>query len=114
MTLAYLMNTYPMTSSTFVREEIRAHEAAGLKPVRRYAIRPWDETLVEPRDIEEREATEYLLAAGVPTLLGGFLAELFTNPVGLLRAMRSSESLIAAPRGRVAHNRAYLLGAVRC
>ncbi|SDK92929.1 glycosyltransferase family 4 protein [Aliiruegeria lutimaris] len=113
MTLAYLMNTYPMTSSTFVREEIRAHEAAGIGPVRRYAIRPWDEQLVEPLDIAEREQTDYLLTAGPAALLGNFIVELFRNPVGLAKAIGSSARLIAAARGRAIHNAAYLLEAVR-
>ncbi|NDR57061.1 glycosyltransferase family 4 protein [Aliiruegeria sabulilitoris] len=113
MTLAYLMNTYPMTSSTFVREEIRAHEAAGLGPVLRYAIRPWDEDLVEPLDVAEQEQTDYLLTAGPVALLGGFLSELVRNPVGLAKAIGGSARLVGAARGRVIHNAAYLLEAVR-
>ncbi|MDV7141166.1 glycosyltransferase family 4 protein [Tropicimonas sp. TH_r6] len=113
MTLAYLMNTYPMTSSTFVREEIRAHEAAGLTPVDRYAIRPWDADLVEPRDIDERDWTEYLLAAGLPTLLGGALAEMLTNPRGFACAVADTARLSRAAGGRLVYHAAYLLEAVR-
>ncbi len=113
MTLAYLMNTYPMTSSTFVREEIRAHEAAGLGPVDRYAIRPWEAELVEPRDIAERERTEYLLVAGVPMLLGGALAELASNPAGFARALADTARLSRAAGGRIVHHAAYFLEAVR-
>lgn len=112
MSLAYLMNTYPMTSSTFVREEIRAHEASGV-PVARYAIRPWAEDLVEPLDIAERASTEYLLAAGGPALLAGFLAEITTNPLGMARAIGSWGRLLAAARGGLVRHCAYLLEAIR-
>jgi colanic acid/amylovoran biosynthesis glycosyltransferase len=47
MGLAYLMNIYPITSTTFVRQEIHAHEAVGL-PVVRFAIREWAEVAVDP------------------------------------------------------------------
>lgn len=113
MTLAYLMNMYPMTSSTFIREEIRAHEAAGLSPVRRYAIRPWDQELVEPLDIAERAGADYLLTAGAPALLAGFAAEFASNPLGTLRALGTSARLIRAARGKVVRNAAYFLEAVR-
>lgn len=115
MSLAYLMNIHPMTSTTFVRQEIRAHEAATGTPIARYAIRPWSETLVETADLEERAATEYLLAAGAPALLGGFLAELLTNPVRMGRAIGDSFRLVARSRdqGKAVKHAAYLLEAVR-
>ena len=48
MKLAYLMNTYPVTSATFIRREIAAIEANGV-PVARFAIRRWGDRLVDPR-----------------------------------------------------------------
>ena len=60
MKLAYLMNAYPMTSTTFIRREIQAHEDAGFN-INRYAIRTWDQPLVDPKDIEEKQGTYYIL-----------------------------------------------------
>ena len=54
------MNAYPMTSTTFIRREIEAHEQAGCD-VQRFAIRSWDQELVDPKDIEEQKGTYYLL-----------------------------------------------------
>ena len=113
MTLAYLMNMYPMTSTTFVRQEIQAHEAAGVTGLTRFAIRPWSDALVDPRDTAEQGITEYLLSAGAPALIGGFLIEIATNPLGSLRALGTTARLIAAARGKVVRNLAYLLEAVR-
>lgn len=113
MSLAYLMNMYPMTSTTFVRQEIHAHEAAGLTGLTRFAIRPWPETLVAPEDVAEKEITDYLLSAGAPALLGGFLVECLANPAGSVRALATTARLIRAARGKVVRNLAYLLEAVR-
>ncbi len=113
MKLAYLMNTYPLISTTFVRQEIHAHEAAGVTGLTRFAIRPWSEELVSPEDIAEKEITEYLLTVGAPALLGGFLVELITNPIRSLQALATTARLIRAARGNVVRNLAYLLEAVR-
>ena len=47
MKIGYLMNTYPLTSTTFIRREIESLEALG-KEVKRYAVRHWSEKLVDP------------------------------------------------------------------
>ena len=54
------MNTYPLTSTTFIRREIRELENSGAV-VHRFAMRRWDEHLVDPRDCIEQENTTYLL-----------------------------------------------------
>ena len=50
MKLAYLLNTYPAPSGTFIRGEIEALEAQGVA-VTRLAVRRYDGTLVDPADI---------------------------------------------------------------
>lgn len=109
-TLAYLLNMYPMTSTTFIREEILAHEAAGVQ-VKRFAIRPWDVDLVEPADMAERRATEYILEAGAARLLGDFARALIRRPRGVLQAAAMCVRL--ALRGRPAKNLIYFLEAAR-
>ncbi|MFD2498748.1 hypothetical protein ACFSTI_07640 [Rhizorhabdus histidinilytica] len=70
MKLAYLLNSYPMTSTTFIRREIAAIERAGV-PVKRFAVRHWSERLVDPQDMAERGRTEYLLTGQAGRLAGG-------------------------------------------
>ena len=111
MGLAYLMNSYPMTSTTFVRREIHAHEAAGV-PVARFAIRTWDQSLVDPLDKAEMAQTTYLLHRGLPRLVLGALREALTNPMGLIRAGATTLHLATRRGGVGLRNGAYLLEAV--
>jgi glycosyltransferase involved in cell wall biosynthesis len=112
MKLAYLLNTYPVTSSTFIRREIEAIEALG-QPVARFAVRKWSDTLVEPDDIAEQGRTEYLLTGQVPALIGSALLELATNPIRLIAALPLWWHVYrAAGEGLVRHV-AYLLQAIR-
>lgn len=100
MKLAYLMNTYPITSTTFVRREIEAHERDGV-PVMRFAIRPWNQDLVDPADIAEADRVYYLLTGGVGRLVAAFLTAIVANPVGFVRAFRAMlQLMINAPNGR--------------
>ena len=111
--LGYLMNRYPMTSTTFIRTEILAHEAAGL-PVARYTIRRWDHqqaTLVDPADKAEAERTTVLLAGGLGGLIGPALAETLRNPLGMARALAMTLRLIRCGGKTRFYNLAYLLEA---
>ena len=111
MRIGYLMNAYPMTSTTFIRREIHAIEEQGVE-VKRYAIRPWSETLVDEQDKAEQAITFYLLVGRLPGLLGDFVKETVSNPGGMLRALRTWVKLWRnAGRGFVPHV-AYLLEAV--
>ena len=78
MKIAYLLNSYPMTSTTFIRREIEALVADGVE-VERFAARPWGQKLVDPLDLAEQQRTRYLLAGNVPNLFAAFLREL-VNP----------------------------------
>lgn len=111
MGLAYLMNTYPITSTTFVRREIHAHEAAGV-PVIRFAIRDWSEELVDPRDQAEIAKTTYILKQGAIALLGRALREALANPIGFIRALKTTLHLAMRPGSTGLRNFAYLLEAV--
>lgn len=112
MRIGYLMNTYPVTSATFIRREIAALEALGMD-VSRFAIRPWDQALVEPADHAEAARTHYLLAPGALRLVGSMLAETLTNPQAVLSALGSMWTMArAAGQGAVIRHVAYLLEAV--
>jgi len=111
MRIGYLINTYPATSSTFIRREIDALENQGLS-ISRYAIRRWADELVDQRDLQEQQKTHYLLSGQVPKLIGSFFAEVLTNPVGLMRALRAWARLVGNAGGGVVRHAAYLLEAI--
>ena len=85
MKIAYLMNTYPLISTTFIRREIAALEGLGVE-VNRYAVRYWDEKLVDPLDIADQAKTHYLLTNNYGALFLAFFSVLFFNFVGMFRA----------------------------
>jgi glycosyltransferase involved in cell wall biosynthesis len=111
MKIAYLMNSYPMASTTFIRREIHALEELGVD-VKRFAVRPWSEQLVDARDLDERDKTTYLLTGNAIGLLWSSIKELAVNPWGLAKAVPASFKLWrAAGRDFVKHV-AYLLEAI--
>ena len=68
MNIAYILNSYPQPSHSFIRREIRALEAQGHN-VTRLAMRAGDAPLVDRQDLEEAAATQYVLRAGAMALL---------------------------------------------
>ncbi len=108
--IAYLMNTYPLTSTTFIRREIEAHERRGLR-VTRYALRGRDGELVDPLDIAEIDRTHYILSGNAGGLVKAFFRELMTNMGGLLKALGPWRSLLKQARGGVIRHVAYLMEA---
>ncbi|MEM9014677.1 MAG: glycosyltransferase family 4 protein [Pseudomonadota bacterium] len=110
--LAYLLNTYPLTSTTFIRREIEALERRGVG-VTRFALRQWDGELVDPLDQAEVARTQYILTDNAFGLLSGFLTDLFANPGGLFRAIGPWWSLLRKARGGVVRHTAYFLEAIR-
>jgi glycosyltransferase involved in cell wall biosynthesis len=108
--LAYLMNTYPLISTTFIRREIEALERQG-QEVRRYAMRRWSEDVVDPLDKAEIDRTAYILTGNAAGLLGAFFRMLASNPVGLAKAAAACWSLLKNARGGVIRHAAYLLEA---
>lgn len=87
MNIGYLMNTYPMSSTTFVRREIHALERLG-HHIHRFAIRPHGIALVDPADIAEASRTEHILAVGAPRLIGSAVAWMSRRPRQSLAALR--------------------------
>ena len=111
MKIAYLMNSYPMTSTTFIRREIHALEELGVN-VKRFAVRAWSEQLVDPRDIDERGKTTYLLTGNRIGLLWSLVKEIALNPWRLAKAVAAAfEVWRAAGRDLIKHF-AYLLEAI--
>ncbi|MDJ0844568.1 glycosyltransferase [Crocosphaera sp.] len=83
MKIAYLMNTHPYASCTFIRREITALEANGVS-VERFAIRSPNTAMMDEADQQEIPKTRVILNVGG---LGVFLAvvkTVVTNLFGFL------------------------------
>ena len=112
MKLAYLLNSYPMTSTTFIRREIAAIERAGV-PVKRFAVRHWSERLVDPQDMAERGRTEYLLTGKGARLLSGMAREALFHPRIFGTGFEAAGYLHRAAGGGFVRHSAYLAQAIR-
>ena len=77
--VAYIISHYPKVSHSFIRREIVALEKRGLR-IMRFAMRGWQEPLVDPGDIDEREKTVFVLRAGKFPLLLAVFAAIFRSP----------------------------------
>jgi colanic acid/amylovoran biosynthesis glycosyltransferase len=100
-----------MTSTTFIRSEIGALEDNGLE-ILRYAVRRWEQLLVDPNDVSEQTRTHYLLTGNILGLVTGLLKEIVLNPGGLYKAMKPWISLLKNQRGDIIRHAAYLMQSV--
>jgi colanic acid/amylovoran biosynthesis glycosyltransferase len=110
MKLAYLLNTYPMTSTTFIRREIEAVERAGVE-VTRFAVRRWSERLVDPDDTREMGKTHYIMGRSAFRLIRSFLLVAMLHWRGLAAAAAATLSLSMAARGNRLRPFGYLVQA---
>ena len=77
--VAYLVNQYPAVSHTFIKREIQALERRGVR-VSRFALRGWQDELVDADDLAERERTRYVLQRGAIVLLLALVRSAFGGP----------------------------------
>ena len=110
MKIAYLLNTYPSTTQTFIRREIQALEAHGMA-ITRYAIRRWSEQLISEEDRIEASKTRYILSGRTTHLFGDFFFEVISNPVGVGRALATLFRLVRNAGGGIIRHAAYMLEA---
>jgi colanic acid/amylovoran biosynthesis glycosyltransferase len=110
MTVAYLVNTAPVTSSTFIRREMAALEAQGVT-VRRFALRRWHQPLVDPDDVADQARTHYILSGNLRGLALAALRQAVTGPAAFLRGAWLAARLGRSAGGAVRHA-AYFLEAV--
>jgi colanic acid/amylovoran biosynthesis glycosyltransferase len=87
MKITYFINQYPKVSHTFIRREILALERQGFE-VQRIALRGWRDQVVDAEDIAEQLITQYVLKAGVWSLLFASLHVLLAQPVRFFQALR--------------------------
>ncbi len=103
MKIAYILNTYPQPSHSFIRRELHALERQGAE-ITRLAMRAADVPLVDALDCAEAEKTHYVLRAGVLALFGAFLRVLITRPGATLAAVRQAWRMGAVSEtGRLRH-----------
>ncbi|MFU1476977.1 glycosyltransferase [Roseovarius sp. C7] len=98
MKIAYVLNTYPQPSHSFIRRELHALERQGFS-ITRLAMRPADVPLVDPGDQAEAERTDYVLAQGIWTLFGALLRRGVQHPGALLRGLGRAWRLGAQAEG---------------
>ena len=111
MKIAYVLNTYPQPSHSFIRREIRALESMGFE-ITRLAMRRAEAALVDPQDQEEQAATEYVLESGAAVLLLGLLRACVASPAAMLRALRLAIRMGRASHVGVLRHLIYLVEAV--
>lgn len=85
--VAYLVNTYPTTSGSFIRREILAIETLG-HPIERFALRHWNEPLVDPNDQEERRKTRAVLDLNPLRIAWATLQAAIKRPTRFARAVK--------------------------
>lgn len=105
--IAYVLNTYPQPSHSFIRREIHALERAGFEVVR-LVMRRFEGPLVDPLNEAERQCSEYVLERGALGLLSALFRQTLRHPRGVLRACSQAIGLARRARGGVLRHLAYL------
>ncbi len=113
MNISYLVNQYPKVSHSFIRREILALERLGLN-VQRIALRGWDEKLVDMQDISERSKTQYVLHAGLASLIFNVLSALFTSPKRFYTACKRMLYVARQSDKPLLYHLVYLAEACKC
>ncbi len=85
--IAYLVNQYPKISHAFIRREIAALEACGVR-IERFSLRSCKETFVDEADRIELKKTRIVLESGVFQLAAAGAAVMFTRRVSFVRALK--------------------------
>lgn len=87
MKIAYILNTYPQPSHSFIRRELLALERQGFQ-ITRLAMRATDMPLVDAGYTAEAARTTYVLRAGALRLLRDLAAQMLRRPGDTLAALR--------------------------
>src|SRR6056297_868452 len=91
--IAYLVNQYPLPSSTFIRREIEALEQLGVE-VQRYSIRQSKKKLKDAKDLMEASRTRVLLELGPSGLIFATCRMLIKHPWRMLKACRLTRKIV--------------------
>lgn len=110
MKVAYVLNSYPEPSHSFIRREIQALERQGVA-VLRLPMRPGSAVLVDPADQAEATRSHYVLRVGLARLLLVFFWQILRGPADLMRALKLAFKLGLASQVGVLRHLIYLLEA---
>lgn len=110
--LAYILNTYPQPSHSFIRRELHALERNGAK-IMRLAMRRSDMALVDPGDQAEAARTEYVLDRGAFGLIKAVALQFMRTPRGFPGALRLALRCGRASDRGVARHLIYLAEAAQ-
>ncbi|MEQ8896901.1 MAG: glycosyltransferase [Roseovarius sp.] len=103
MKIAYILNTYPQPSQSFIRRELKGLERLGLS-VERIAMRRSDLPLKDPQDRDEQERTRYVLEAGKLALLLSLVRVMAGRPGAFFAALKVAMGMgRVSPMGRLRH-----------
>ena len=100
--LAYLINTYPRASHSFIRREVQALERLGWD-IHRFAMRSARAELVDPADIAEDARTEHVLHAGAWRVVKVAAGWIIRRPRRSLVALRLAWACGARANDRLRH-----------
>lgn len=92
MKIAYVLNTYPQPSQSFIRREIQALERQGFT-VARLAMRRLGVPLDDPRNQAEQDAATYILDRGMVGLGIALLGETLRAPGKMMQAVKMAWKL---------------------
>ena len=102
MKIAYLVNTYPRASHSFIRREIRALEQQG-HAVHRFAMRSDRPALIDPDDLAEDGRTEHVLKLGGARLFASALGWMTARPRATLGALALAWRMGGRANARARH-----------
>lgn len=98
MKIAYLVNTYPRASHTFIRREVQALERRGFN-IHRFAMRSDRAGLIDPADLAEDDLTEHVMPKGLLPVAISALGWMLHHPGPGLRALSQAMRCGAAGAG---------------
>lgn len=107
MKIAYILNSYPQPSHSFIRREIKALEAQGVE-VLRLAMRGPQAPLKDADDLAEESRTAYVLKAGATALLMAVLRAALSRPGRFAQALALALRLARASDKGVLRHLIYL------
>jgi len=88
--VAYLVTYYPTVSHTFIRREIEAVRAAGVRVETISVRRPGEHDIRSAADRRESESTRYILGGGSPAILQAHRKLAARHPAAYLRGLAAA------------------------